>query len=456
MSVTADSPKLIEHVIPISSGVIADIMDVIDNMYGESDEDDVPYDHDDIDAMLICLRNAKINGNSAKLRLTDNQWKTLEDAVERAIYRHTNPSRVANRTHKFLVDLNRGLSPSLPEKAPPRRKFETFVLRLGGIDVEMQNFSATDSNHKASLGAIKHAVHFVVNEIRKMFGKRSIFPTLRIKFGNPGNTKDYGVYHPKIWETSPGRFVDSNVIELFMENFQNQEDWRLFVEVIAHEYGHYIWHKVFSAGARRFWAKDFDDDVMEIDTEQLRLSYKESGMSVTEWLKRQREHDPVTYRQLESVRDWNKVAKMLISDRPAKKPLMVRKHPITRYGETNAEEAFCEAYGYYMAYGPRTLLPAVRKRLSIVLPEASIATSQHVADLMEAAAMRIFASLKGTNMIQVRVANFMKMDLMEWIIQYGAPFRSLYQNNETIRRAVDSEVINDSLVKEIATLLQNP
>lgn len=78
------------------------------------------------------------------------------------------------------------------------------------------------------------------------------------------------------------------------------------------------------------------------------------------------------------------------------------------------------------------------------------------AELLEAAAMRIFAGLKETNMVQVLVADEMKMDLMEWVTEFAAKFRLVYNEQPDIKQAIDTGNIGPELIKKVTTLLQQP
>lgn len=46
----------------------------------------------------------------------------------------------------------------------------------------------------------------------------------------------------------------------------------------------------------------------------------------------------------------------------------VNSKPITGYAQKNTDEAFCEAVGYLVAYGPQTVLPEVRAMLRMIVP----------------------------------------------------------------------------------------
>lgn len=70
--------------------------------------------------------------------------------------------------------------------------------------------------------------------------------------------------------------------------------------------------------------------------------------------------------------------------------------------------------------------------------------------------MRIFAGLKETNMVQVLVADEMHMDLMEWVTEFAAKFRLIYNEQPEIKQAIDTGKIDQALIKQVSTLLQQP
>ena len=59
----------------------------------------------------------------------------------------------------------------------------------------------------------------------------------------------------------------------------------------------------------------------------------------------------------------------------------VSSKPITGYAQKNTDEAFCEAVGYLVAYGPQTVLPEVRAMLRMIVPSIRTASiAETVAD----------------------------------------------------------------------------
>jgi hypothetical protein len=65
--------------------------------------------------------------------------------------------------------------------------------------------------------------------------------------------------------------------------------------------------------------------------------------------------------------------------------------------------------------------------------------------LIERALCAHAASMR-SNMVQMQLAERMKMDMMEWISQYAADFRTLLQKKPSIERAIDSGLPVDRLL----------
>jgi len=89
--------------------------------------------------------------------------------------------------------------------------------------------------------------------------------------------------------------------------------------------------------------------------------------------------------------------------------------------------------------------------------EGSDAAYASVSRLLEEAAMRIvLAGLKETNMIQVLVADEMHMELLQWVTEFAAKFRYLYEHKPDVKQAIDAGQMDPELVKRLAQMLQQP
>ena len=83
--------------------------------------------------------------------------------------------------------------------------------------------------------------------------------------------------------------------------------------------------------------------------------YTKSGSSPWRWMNAAKGEQPVFHMT------WAQVAE-------AQTRREVPRLPVTRYGATNAEEAWCDAVGNMVAYGPQTVLEPVRELVYALLP----------------------------------------------------------------------------------------
>ena len=157
--------------------------------------------------------------------------------------------------------------------------------------------------------------------------------------------------------------------------------------VIAHEMGHHLWMTYLSDAAREFWAQAISADRGEIDLRDLQEVWRQvarRGTRDVPTLSDLEAHllaiDPVLYLQVQAYTHGfgggargkslffglDELDAVIASGRTT---LSVPNNPITAYAERNTEEAFCEALGRVITYGPRAALPLVRTWLMAILPE---------------------------------------------------------------------------------------
>jgi hypothetical protein len=133
-----------------------------------------------------------------------------------------------------------------------------------------------------------------------------------------------------------------------------------------------------------FWKKAIQGDYKDLDLREV-LAEKRPGESLIDLDKRIRQTNPILHLQLRALYYLGdaKRIQLLGSDRIQRyldrggDPVWkVPASPITAYAAKNPEEAFCEALGMMVGYGPRAVLEKVRGWLKIMLPqlkEASLA-----------------------------------------------------------------------------------
>lgn len=156
-------------------------------------------------------------------------------------------------------------------------------------------------------------------------------------------------------------------------------------KTIAHEMGHHIYSVYLSDWDRFLWEASMRSDYGTLDLKEVLKVWPENGSQY--WIidHPMKDVDPTLYMQIyicmhpplgepvfETVGD---VEKLLAN----KTTVHVPKNPITVYASKNHEEAFCEAVGMLVAYGPRSVPEISLSVLRIIMPNIHIASARKVA-----------------------------------------------------------------------------
>jgi len=171
----------------------------------------------------------------------------------------------------------------------------------------------------------------------------------------------------------------SKTIELVPAAFAaDRESPRALVHILAHEMGHHIYRVVLSAKDHEFWSLAVKGDRGPFDLREVAQKSKSSYWVLDEDLARRDPvfalrgqgvmHDP-RYKD-DGLETQDGIAAYLA--RGNDPIITLTTQPITGYAAKNPEEAFCEALGMVVAYGPRAVLPIVRERLSMLLPQLRV------------------------------------------------------------------------------------
>jgi DNA topoisomerase IB len=147
------------------------------------------------------------------------------------------------------------------------------------------------------------------------------------------------------------------------------KDPKDMVKLLAHEMGHHLYKKIFSHAMESDWAKFIHGSKTKLDLRDIVAKWKDFDDI--------KEQDPILYLQLETL-SYSLAYKNedLFSIKSIQRYLdgggdpfiFVTTKPVTGYSAKNSEEAFCEALGMLVAYGPRTVLPEVRHFLTMLFP----------------------------------------------------------------------------------------
>lgn len=145
------------------------------------------------------------------------------------------------------------------------------------------------------------------------------------------------------------------------------------VQVLAHEMGHHAYQTYLTQEGRGFWYKAIKGDYGAVDMEEVIKEWERAG----ERERNVKKTNPKLYLQFEGLyynraygQDIHGIESAIEAYREGRIPrhIKVLTHPITAYANKNEEEAFCEALGLLIAYGPATLEEKTLSILQVVLP----------------------------------------------------------------------------------------
>jgi len=150
------------------------------------------------------------------------------------------------------------------------------------------------------------------------------------------------------------------------------QDAKGVAHAVAHELGHGIYRNYLSGEAQNAWFSFIRGDTEPIDLRQVLKDLGDDG-----WIHEPNVYksDPIRWLQVrglgqdrsyrfergEDIRRW--------IEGGGDPVVQVTRHQVTAYANTNPEEAFCEALGMLVAYGPKTVLPEVRQMLGLLLSQ---------------------------------------------------------------------------------------
>jgi hypothetical protein len=159
---------------------------------------------------------------------------------------------------------------------------------------------------------------------------------------------------------------------IFVSSAGMHKDAKGVAHLMAHELGHGIYQNYLSDEAQNAWFSFIRGNTEPIDLRQVLKDIGEDG-----WIHEPNVYksDPIRWLQVrglgqdkryrfergEDIRRW--------IEGGGDPVVQVTRRQVTSYANTNPKEAFCEAFGMLIAYGPRTVLPEVRQMLGMLLPQ---------------------------------------------------------------------------------------
>ena len=285
-----------------------------------------------------------------------NQWyegvgKTWAGSIE----------RLSRKVKKFLEGLVVFFD-YLDESLITPKNIEE-ITRLEGISVIMTDFGDNPDTMQY-LDSFKAALKIFKNNAKKRYPKMlKVMQPLRAY---------WGTHIPKNLGRAVGGFYNPKDSIVNITPIGLKQGAREIAQIVAHEMGHHIWRNVLKAEQKNFWESAIlEDHTGKLDIQEL-IDTMESknieNLRSDKW----KDIDTTLYIQLGTLMFSMARAPFDKEDLEAylqvgETYLQVPKTPITEYAGMNAEEAFCEALGMFIAYGTTVMMPLVVKWLGTIL-----------------------------------------------------------------------------------------
>lgn len=181
------------------------------------------------------------------------------------------------------------------------------------------------------------------------------------------------------WTSEPT--TSNNAAAYYTINRVNITPWVIgddidrFVKTMAHEVGHHLLWVYLSGDASAAWSRFIRGDYRDLDLrEALAVMERVGARSIID--KSLMAEDPILHLQLSTLmhdpsyksRDWLFADGIrMYLDGGGDPVVRVPIHPITGYAGKNSDEAFCEALGNLVAYGPKAVPDVVLGMLRAVM-----------------------------------------------------------------------------------------
>ena len=233
---------------------------------------------------------------------------------------------------------------------------ETRNLSLSGFRVQLRSYLESDTNRRM-IRDLERGLALYKKRVAKIL-PHMLRATLPIVIDFEGGHGSYAAQY--------------NYDHITMNIWGATGTPKEVTKVIAHEMGHHVWREFLSGQAQKAWEEFTRGATTNLNLRD--VVKKWDGVRSKEIERK----DPILALQLETLLHDPRYSSLdLISVRSIKTYLeqggdpivKVTTRPITGYAGKSPEEAFCEALGMLVAYGPKTVLPSVRKMMEIILPK---------------------------------------------------------------------------------------
>jgi len=146
-------------------------------------------------------------------------------------------------------------------------------------------------------------------------------------------------------------------------------------KIAAHEMAHHVWRRALGTEQKEVWGAMITGNLGELDIGQLLRDYPNENVF---WDNDKiKAADPVLYLQVNSLIEHpgTSLARTILTREDLEKHVAkygpmerVSRKPISAYASKNEEEAFCEAIGQLVGYGPSAVPEEARYTLRLILP----------------------------------------------------------------------------------------
>ena len=266
--------------------------------------------------------------------------------------------KVRRKAQEFWKDAKRTLdwyqrlrnSQGVPMSTPDR-------LVIEGFQAEIIDYDESDDYHRQGLERLKAGLSTYRQRARKTV-PWLIQHQLPLEVTFDISLTKGGSYH--------GKYI------LLYALSGDMKDPARVTHIMAHEMGHHLF-KHLSSGSVDYWNTAIKQDYGPLDIRDV-LAKWPGNVTSSGFAESIAQSDPVLSLQLDGLSQghgdkqyWRKEDFQEALD-GGLTTLSVPKTPITGYAGKNPEEAFCEALGLLVAYGPRAVHEKIRHYLEIVIP----------------------------------------------------------------------------------------
>lgn len=255
---------------------------------------------------------------------------------------------------------------------------------IGGFAVEIVGFREQSEFDREALEQLKAGLDFYARRARRVFPWLITHKLPFVAYFQ----KDMG------GDWSAAASWDRDHINLYPLGLHTGGELKEAAHIFAHEMGHHLWHAVLSGKQQDAWSALVKGSQVTVDLRDWVKLWK-PGEGFLAFEKRMRLENPVISLQLDTLyydRRYQHTALQMPDEASVQRyidteiatgrqpTITITSKPITAYAAKNTQEAFCEALGMLVGYGPRVLLPEVRRWLNAIVPDVKIEQADPLVD----------------------------------------------------------------------------